>query len=70
VGCGGDEVAGLRPPVNIAFVTVLEGGYWGCAVCDSSLATVIENEASWRTFWESASRDVADSSPAPSGARR
>jgi hypothetical protein len=50
VSCGGDEVVGPRPPVNISFVTILEGGYWGCADCDSTVAAVflIENQESWR----------------------
>ncbi len=67
MSCGGDEVVGPRPPVNIPFVTILEGGYWGCAECDSSVAAVflIENRESWRVFWESASRDIAASAPPP-----
>ena len=63
-GCGGDDVVGPRPPVDIVFATVLQGYYGTCADCDSSATEVVllADEGSWRSFWE---RSVTEFATAP-----
>lgn len=59
--CGGDDVVAPRPPVDIVFATIIQGGYWSCAECDASAARVLmfATEESWRSFWEDSERDIA-----------
>ena len=67
-GCRGDSVVGPRPPVDIVFVTIVQGEYWSWAQSDSSAATValLADAGSWSSFWRGSSRDTAESAPPPS----
>lgn len=66
-GCADDEIVAPRPPVDIAFASVVQGEYWKCAECDTSYATVFlfADQGSWQSFWDGSSTDIGQNSPPP-----